>query len=261
MLADRLPARIALPDGGVLLRLPNGQYRRRSTLPLAGGSLDFDGTDDIVTGPSVALGATNTVFAWVRPDTVGEGGVGQILWHNAALGANGFFTEDAVNKWFKWYQVFGTTVGIWRTNASTVTLGAWQSVARTYDSSATTNDPLIYINGASVTVTEVSTPVGTVNTNTGVIYAGNQVGLTQTTDGKIGEWAVWTRLLSAIEIKAVYLFGVLAVPNGLALYWPMSGSVANAKDLSGNARHGTVTGAILGADPPSGQRAPALLVG
>jgi hypothetical protein len=57
-------------------------------------------------------------------------------------------------------------------------------------------------------------------------------------------------LLSAAEIAAIAVNGVLAVPP--FLYWPMDTTgAAQALDFSGNGRHGTLSGgAGAGANPP-----------
>jgi hypothetical protein len=44
---------------------------------------------------------------------------------------------------------------------------------------------------------------------------------------------------------------VLSVPTSLYAYPPMDNTgTAHATDLSGNGRHGTVSGAVVGANPP-----------
>ena len=56
---------------------------------------------------------------------------------------------------------WSTTDGIWQNNAGLATTNAIHCLIITYDSGATTNDPVFFLDGASIAVTETSTPVGT----------------------------------------------------------------------------------------------------
>ena len=81
---------------------------------------------------------------------------------------------------------------------------AWHHVLVTYDSSSTTNDPAIYIDGVAQTVTENSTPAGTVVDNTSGYVIGNRGNdSARTWDGYLAEFATWDRILSAEEIAAL----------------------------------------------------------
>lgn len=51
--------------------------------------------------------------------------------------------------------------GIWRTNAAYKTVGQWYRFGWSYDNSSVSNDPIIYVNGASVLIAETSAPSGT----------------------------------------------------------------------------------------------------
>lgn len=74
----------------------------------------------------------------------------------------GFIGIDVNKKIRVWQQWSGAT-GKWESPSLTVgTLNTWYHVLVAYNSSATTNDPLIYVNGVSQTVTETTTPSGTI---------------------------------------------------------------------------------------------------
>lgn len=59
-------------------------------------------------------------------------------------------------------QNFTPTDGIWDTTSDVFTaiLNGWHQIGITYDSSSAANDPVFYIDGVSVSVTESSTPAG-----------------------------------------------------------------------------------------------------
>jgi len=106
----------------------------------------------------------------------------------------------------------GGVYGIWLSPVNSVPLTAWTHIVFTHDLSTATNDPIIYINGASQTLTESSTPAGAVGSETGdefVIgnahYAGNEYG--SALDGKLKDVRVYDRILSAAEVTALYNSG------------------------------------------------------
>lgn len=63
--------------------------------------------------------------------------------------------------------------GAWYTSAPST--GAWHHFCVTYDGSSTANDPVFYVDGSSVSITENSTPSGTKLTDTnGALDIGNR---------------------------------------------------------------------------------------
>jgi hypothetical protein len=139
------------------------------------------------------------------------------------------------------------------------TLAVWHFVAMTYDGTLTTNDPIMYVSegAAALSVlavgsglTETSTPSGSEVSDGDTFETGSLGGLFAY-DGLIGEVAVWAnRILTAEEVAAIFHLGVQAVA-GAHLYWPMDDTgTAHATDFSGNGRNGTITEAVVGANPP-----------
>jgi Concanavalin A-like lectin/glucanases superfamily len=62
---------------------------------------------------------------------------------------------------------FSTRVGVWNTTKNSLTLNAWNHVVVTYNNDSSANNPTIYINGASVTVTTRTSPSGTPQSDIG----------------------------------------------------------------------------------------------
>src|SRR5262245_54205167 len=69
----------------------------------------------------------------------------------------------------RWEARRWTTDGRWTCPRS---LNVWEHHVVTYNYGATTNDPVVYVNGATVTVTETQTPVGTLGTDTSDLFIG-----------------------------------------------------------------------------------------
>ncbi len=64
-----------------------------------------------------------------------------------------------------------------------IELNRWYHIAFTYDYNSTNNDPVIYIDGQAVDVTEEATPGGTlIGSDTATIHIGNMAGGTVVTN-------------------------------------------------------------------------------
>lgn len=92
----------------------------------------------------------------------------------------------------------------WATNSAYNTTGQWYRFGFSYDAGATTNDPIIYVNGAAVALTELVAPSGTypaggVNQNFGLGgWGGNTI------DGKVDWPCLYDRILTPEEFALDY---------------------------------------------------------
>lgn len=102
-------------------------------------------------------------------------------------------------------------------------LNEWHPVGVSYNDTATTNDPIMYLDGASQTVTERITPVGSAVDNATAYSIGNRIGATDASwDGYLAEFGIWDRILTAAEFAALGKgFSPLFFPNDLVLYYPL----------------------------------------
>lgn len=216
------------------------------------GSLSFDGVDDYIVASAFPGGNTLTSFAWTYPKSQGENGgrIYEMRAINYVIGAGG-------SERFGFRSEWSITYGTWETPNASATYNTWQSIAVTYDFGNTLNIPILYINTASQSLTTVASPDGIAGADEQDLYLGNRSGSDRTWDGFLGEFAWWNVILTANEIAIIHHLGPLAVPNGLQIYWPLW--EAAARDFSGNARHGTVTGAVLAEDPPIPALRPSVL--
>jgi len=195
---------------------------------------DFDGTNDRITFTALASQSTDiatiTIAAWVYPDATGQ----FIRYYEIGTSGGGNATrmrDEMDDGWgWVWVAPFTTTGGKWST-AKPAT-GAWIHRCITYDFGATTNDPLIYNNGVSQSITERATPVGTGGIpNTAGAIASTIAG-GQYWNGRIAEFAIWNRILTADEVSALGAdnFSPLFFPIGLVLYIPL---IRELVELSG----------------------------
>lgn len=129
---------------------------------------DFDGTDDnLLSADNVFTGMNvdqRSVAFWIYRDstpaasqciaveaTANGAGNGRMFYYSSSPTVAG----HRARLFAKW-----TTDGSWFT--PDIALSEWHHVAITYDRGATTNDPVMYVDGVSVTVTETLAPTGTV---------------------------------------------------------------------------------------------------
>jgi hypothetical protein len=120
----------------------------------------------------------------------------------------------------------------------------WHHIAITYDSGSTSNDPVIYIDGSSVSVTELSAPSGTLTDNSDAYIIGNRGAADRNWAGRLAEFAVWNRILNAREIASVYRSGPLAIPDHVE-YLPIWGTHSSEPEFRATtSAAATVTGTV-----------------
>lgn len=207
-----------------------------------GATYGTSGTNDIIT--TAYTGSLNpvTIAAWYYPtneNTVTR----RLVRQSGALQLN----IDAASVPFYRIELlasFSTTSGEWESSED-LTLDTWQSVIVTYDGSATSNDPAMYLNGSAATVNEITAPVGTQSSTANAWTIGNRDTLTRVGVGMIAEVGVWNRILTAGEISALASgYAPSYMPDSLALYEPLLRDNVNPK--MGAA---TISGALVQPHP------------
>ena len=144
----------------------------------SGRALEFDGVTDYIDCGSDTLvddvfDGGGSLSAWIYPDSAGGGTYGRIITKGSAVR---FEVRDLSGGNLKLFfnKTFSGTQGYWTTDDRIVPVGSWSYVVVTYDSDAVGNNPIIYVNGVSVALTEGSTPVGTRTTDASSnLYIGN----------------------------------------------------------------------------------------
>ncbi|QQR78675.1 MAG: LamG domain-containing protein [Candidatus Moraniibacteriota bacterium] len=232
-----------------------------------GQALKFDGVDDYVNaGVSAVLDdiATLSTCAWINPRSAGE-------IYSGSDRFGGIVTEGIPGGWFfmttnvygsvrlLFYVYFSGTDGAWYPTSDTIPLNTWTHVCFTYNNTSASNDPVLYINGASVSLTEDSTPTGTVDSNAGSeLHIGTNDVTDQVFDGLIDDVRVYDTALTQTQVTELYRStggkaitassGNDTLRSGLVGLWSMDGQDVNwadttteVKDDTAGANHGDAT--------------------
>lgn len=172
-------------------------------------ALSFDGVDDVIAcGSDSSIDnmwdSGGTAIVWMRADSDGEGNLGQMLDKvNWLLRMNNADTSALFEcSWAGDNGQWSFTV-----NGSVI-----EMIGITYDSDSAANDPIIYVNGESVTVTEATTPTGANRTSDAAenLSIGNNAATTATFDGILDNIILFDAILSASDMRGKYRDG--AVP-------------------------------------------------
>lgn len=192
---------------------------------------DFDGASDINYTLNSGQTSSNTITVawWEYPDSVAQYAR---VWHkgNGSNDARMEFDDSWGYVFAAGWSTPGGGAGKWSiTKPST---GAWVHHAVTYDWGATTNDPIIYRNGTSQTITERVAPSGSAVNNQTPFYLGSEKSTGQYYNGRVAEFAWWHRILTASEIEGLADgFSPLFYPIDLVLYIPLIGRRTDESDL------------------------------
>lgn len=142
--------------------------------------------------------------------------------------SNGFRRFLINTPTFRFQAKFSTTDGNWSIPLSVTNLNQWHHFAITYNGASTANVPIIYVDGVSQTVTTQVTPVGTVQNNFGTGYLGTRATNDRSMNGRLAEYAHWSRILEAGEVTNL---AAGAPPSrhmsSLVRYLPMLGNGAD----------------------------------
>ena len=239
-------------------------------------AIDLDGTDDYV---SAGSGATlddiwdggGTVSFWFNMDALpGDAGsyglvsqrnVGATTgWHIQLSDVSGAGSRDNV---LNLRCSFSTTAGIWESADEFFTTGyatVWTHIAITYNADADTNDPVFYVNGTSISVTEFQTPSGTRSSGAADdLRIGMRLGgFGGFLDGRMDDVRLFTRLLTAEEV-AILAAGYRGPLGGEGGWWScdnfrgiahpdgttLTAATHYLRDESGNGNTGDPIGGVV----------------
>lgn len=198
--------------------------------------LDNSSNTGIVIGADVAevqnvFDGGGTLMGWINLDGWGDldfgrmaekDGVSQHGWYWFVSGPA---APGGVNSGIGFVQRFSGTFGEWESPASSISLNTWHHVAVTYNSSSTANNAQFSIDSQSVTTTEISTPTGTREDDSGArAVLGNRLSdYGRQFYGRMADMRVYNRTLTAAEIQTIYTAnGGDSIITGLVRRFPMS---------------------------------------
>ncbi len=218
---------------------------------MANKALDFNGTSGLVTVTDAAsiqniFDGGGTVEFWIKVRSDGEADTGRIF--SKGMPVLWVASESDSKVKLAFFYNFSGNDGFWTTTSTEIDLNTPTHGVITYDNSLTTNDPILYINGSVVALTEDNTPTGTRTSDVGVdLIIGNLQVDTNTFDGIIGEMRFYTRIMGQTEVTANYNGGAFrdwpSNLNNLVGWWKFnegSGSIIRDETNRGN------TGVIAG---------------
>jgi hypothetical protein len=165
----------------------------------------FDGADDKIdcsndSSMQDIFAGGGTATWWQRSDGRGENNLGYVIgksnWYVGMI-------TNATTMLIK--QVFtGGDDGQW---TFPITATVWQHIAVVYDNDLGANTPVVYVNGASVTVSDGATQPGS-DTDTsdgaGAFIIGNVSAGSRTWDGLVGDVLLYSSTKTAAQMKALY---------------------------------------------------------
>jgi hypothetical protein len=153
-----------------------------------------------------------------------------------AFGPTGFGGWDTV--WFD--QAHGASQNqTWRAPFDVILVDTWYHLAVTYDNTNTSNDPLLYLDGVSQTVTQTTFSGQAANSDAGYpCYLGATVDTVPASrsviNGKLADVRLYTRILTAAEIQTIYACrGTDAIVDDLVARWLLNGVHATSPSGAG----------------------------
>ncbi len=178
-----------------------------------GGAFDFTQTNNAhFSNASVTSAVSQSITAWIAPDDNGDTNAGFLAAGCICARNNGgdgwAFGLDASNDLRYAHSWDGSGISRWVTAGNFVPYdGTFTHVAVTYNASSTANDPIIYVDGVSRSVTETTAPFGTVE-NAGTFRVGIAEGTVNEFDGDIDELLFIGQILSSTEVNEVMDSGI-----------------------------------------------------
>jgi len=169
--------------------------------PANGGSIDFDGTDDVVNVSSINVSTLSafTLEAWVYPtsSTADETVMGKFL---GSLSNSSFllYWDVGTALGFDWVAI-NTVSNIYRIGTSTAngTVNSWNHVAATFNGSQIE----LYVNGSSVGTAAF---FGTLRNLSGLTIGADESSGNRPLGGNIAMAKVYDKVLSSAEVVQNY---------------------------------------------------------
>ncbi len=166
-----------------------------------------------------------TVSFWFNAAGYGEISFGRIFFKGSDASNDAstqlFLINSTGQKELKLYRSWDGANGQW--TITPIELDTWYNFVVTYNEDSVANNPIMYLNGVSKTVTEAVTPSGSVVSDAANnLYIGSRV-TDREFDGRIAEVAIWDVILTADE-AAILSKGyspLFVRPQNLVAYWPL----------------------------------------
>lgn len=190
----------------------------------------------------MAIKSNGTAGQYVDFSTTSLRNIGQITicaWANQSANTLGYLARYALANdtspdwYFDWNDTangdvdfirrYNTTDGIWKATGAAPTLNTNYHICVSYDAGSLSNNPLIYVNAVSKTVTRTQAPAGTpLQAATDLFIIGRTL---SSLTGWVEDLRIYNRILSITEITGLYNSGSPTSfetnDNGLVFQAPM----------------------------------------
>ncbi|OGZ60429.1 MAG: hypothetical protein A3B96_01445 [Candidatus Spechtbacteria bacterium RIFCSPHIGHO2_02_FULL_43_15b] len=207
------------------------------------GALDFDGSDDDVNAGDInAVDGISqmTVSALVKIDTLKDSGTIIGKYDDGVDNTGWAMLMGSVSNGGNNDAAFLLASGAYGyTTGDIISTGIWQYWTAVFNGSLSgnSNRAKFYLNGVEQSLTFVGTIPATTLTNAYNVLIGNVQASTVNMDGKIDEVRIYSRALSAAEVKMLYN------RSGPAAHYKLDeGSGSTAYDSASTTGSGTITG-------------------
>lgn len=217
-----------------------------------GTTLGTSTTNDIIASSANIVLAEKHSIAW-RMYINGAGGGSNGLVYVTGSGATTFAGRlNGGTNSFLIGEPWSTTRGQW-TFVPAGTL-RWQSIVITYDASSVNNDPIVYVNGTSVTVTDFgAAAAGTFGlTFSNLLFGNSAAGGAVGFNGMIADYSMWNDVILNQAEASAFAKGVSPLRirrTKLVQFLPFCGSNPEP-DYAGHFAQ-TITGTQRQGGPPS----------
>lgn len=172
-----------------------------------------------------------THVAYVKPANSGGGGFGYLYGKTPSASVNGprFYLGAGGGNGLA-FAAHSSNAGFPNgTAAGPISYGEWQHLSATWDGSISASGIAIYINGIESTTSRQNGSGTVASDAANDVFLMNRSGLGREYVGDLAYCAIWSRVLSSVELELVRTDGPLEVPAGMVLLY------ANGEDLGPNA--------------------------
>jgi hypothetical protein len=181
-----------------------------------------------------------TICALINAEGWGESNAGRIISKSTNnSNAGGWQVLVTSGKAIQVIHGYSTSQGLWTTPSNPLDLGEWFRVVVTFNRSDISNTIKVYVNGESQSITESTSPVGTVSSDVGDDIKIGSRGTDREFDGIIKDVEIYNEAKDASWVSQDY---AKRVPDSDLLYWIKD----SVKDKSRYNRSGTVVSVIEG---------------
>lgn len=141
---------------------------------------------------------------WLKPTSQGQNNEGRVFDKSTNISIGVVLFCPSSNTTLQFTQVTDTTDGEW-TFPVDMTGDVWQHVVLTYDADLSANNPIAYVNGTAVAVTETGIPDDTRTSDAAAdLYIGTRAAGGRSWNGKMDDIMFFDKELTAIEAKNIY---------------------------------------------------------